>query len=110
MLRVERTMLAELGFEDIFEATDGLLALKMVAKDKFDLILLDWKMPVISGLETLKTLKSDPESKSIPVIVVTSESKQGKLLEAIQAGADDCVLKPFTRESLKEKLEPFLTY
>jgi two-component system, chemotaxis family, chemotaxis protein CheY len=108
MRRVERSMLMDMGFSDIAEAEDGSQALKMVSSGKFDLILLDWKMPVLSGLETLKELKANPNFKSIPVVMVTSVSNKAKILEAIQAGAANYIIKPFSDEVLKEKLEPFL--
>ena len=108
MRRVEKGMLMDLGFSDISEAADGSQALKMVSSEKFDLILLDWKMPVLSGLDTLKRLKAGPESRSIPVVMVTSESNKSKILEAIQSGATNYIIKPFSDEVLREKLEPFL--
>lgn len=108
MRRVERSMLKDMGLSDIEEAEDGSQALKMVASGKFDLILLDWKMPVLSGLETLKQLKASPDYKSIPVVMVTSVSNKPKILEAIQSGAANYIIKPFSDEVLKEKLEPFL--
>ena len=108
MRHVERTMLEDMGFSDIAEAADGSQALKMVASGKFDLILLDWKMPVLSGLDTLKQLKANPDFKSIPVVMVTSESNKSKILEAIQSGAANYIIKPFSDEVLKEKLEPFI--
>jgi two-component system, chemotaxis family, chemotaxis protein CheY len=107
MRHVERTMLEDMGVSDITEAADGSQALKMVASGKFDLILLDWKMPVLSGLDTLKRLKANPDFKSIPVVMVTSESNKPKILEAIQSGAANYIIKPFSDEVLKEKLEPF---
>ena len=108
MRRVEKDMLTSLGFPDITEAADGLQALKMVESRSFDLILMDWRMPVMTGLETLKRLKADPKYQSIPVVMVTSESQKHKIVEAVQAGAANYIIKPFTNEVLKEKLEPFL--
>ena len=108
MRQVERNMLGDLGYSDVTEAADGSQALKLVASAKFDLILLDWKMPVLSGLETLKQLKANPDFKSIPVVMVTSESVKTKILEAIQSGAANYIIKPFSDDVLKEKLGPFL--
>ena len=109
MRRVERSMLADLGLKDVSEASDGLQALKMASEGKFDLILLDWKMPGLSGLETVKQLKAIPDLKSVPVLMVTSESLKSKILEAIQAGASNYIIKPFSDELLREKLEPYLS-
>ena len=108
MRRVERSMLEDMGLSDISEAADGSQALKLVSSRKFDLILLDWKMPVLSGLDTLKKLKANPDFKAIPVVMVTSESNKPKILEAIQSGAANYIIKPFSDEVLKEKLEPFI--
>jgi two-component system chemotaxis response regulator CheY len=108
MRQVEKNMLEDLGHSDVTEAADGSQALKLVSSGKFDLILLDWKMPVLSGLETLKRLKADPDVKGIPVVMVTSESSKQKILEAIQLGAANYIIKPFSDEILKEKLEPYL--
>ena len=100
-------MLEDMGLSDISEAADGSQALKLVSSRKFDLILLDWKMPVLSGLDTLRKLKADPEFESIPVVMITSETNKTKILEAIQSGAANYIIKPFSDEVLREKLEPF---
>lgn len=105
---IQKKILTDIGLKDFVEATDGLLALKAVAANKFDLILLDWNMPNLSGIETLKKLKSNPASKSIPVIMVTSESEKSQILEAIKIGAANYVVKPFTPAVLKDKLAPYL--
>lgn len=107
MRRMEKNILAQLGYSDVQEAGDGLEALRMVAGDRFDMILMDWKMPVLSGLETLKQMKSNPDLEAVPVIMVTSESQKPKILEAIKAGAANYIIKPFDGALLKEKLEPF---
>lgn len=89
-------------------AADGYQALKLIATTNFDLILLDWRMPVLSGLDTLKQLKAMPDFSAIPVVMVTSESQKRKILGAIQAGAANYLIKPFDEETLREKLKPFL--
>ncbi len=106
--KIVKKMLQDLGFEEFSEASDGLQALQMVSVEKFELILMDWKMPVLSGLETLRQLKANPEYASIPVVMVTSESQKPKILEAIQSGAANYIVKPFDLAILKEKLEPFV--
>src|SRR4051812_4051782 len=102
MRRIEKNMLTGLGFDDVEEASDGLQALQMVSASKYDLILMDWKMPVLSGLETLRQLKANPEYAAIPVVMVTSESQKPKILEAIQAGAANYIIKPFSEDVLKD--------
>lgn len=108
MRHIQRKALGDLGFTDVEEAADGELALKAVGNGKFDLILLDWNMPNMSGIEALKRLKMHPEHHAIPVIMVTSEAEKGHILEAIQAGAVNYLLKPFSPETLKEKVSPYL--
>jgi two-component system, chemotaxis family, chemotaxis protein CheY len=105
---VEKNFLSELGLNDTVEAADGLLALKAVIAHKIDFIFLDWNMPNLSGIETLKKLKANPATKSIPVVMVTSESEKSHILEAVKIGATSYVIKPFTLEVLKEKLAPFM--
>ena len=108
MRSMERKMLTALGVTETVEASDGLQALTAVAAGNFDLILMDWRMPVLSGLETLKQLKAMPDFQSIPVVMITSESQKTKILEAIQAGAANYIIKPFTEENLREKIHPYL--
>ena len=108
MRHIQRKALGDLGCTDVEEAADGELALKAVSAGKFDLILLDWNMPNLSGIEALKRLKTNPDHQAIPVIMVTSEADKSHILEAIQAGAANYLLKPFSLDTLKEKLSPYL--
>lgn len=103
-----RRFLGAMGIKDITEVADGYQALQVIATSNFDLILLDWRMPVLSGLDTLKQLKAMPDFNTIPVVMVTSESQKQKIVEAIQAGAANYIIKPFDEELLKDKLKPFL--
>lgn len=108
MRHVERLTLQELGYTDVKEANDGAEALKEVELEKFDLILMDWNMPNLSGLEALKRLKANPAHKAIPVVMVTSDAEKEHVMEAIKAGAANYILKPFSAERLKQKLAPYL--
>jgi two-component system chemotaxis response regulator CheY len=108
MRRMEKNILSDLGFTDVSEAADGLEALQLLAAERFEMVLMDWKMPVLSGLETLKQIKTNPDLEALPVIMVTSESQKPKILEAIKAGAANYIIKPFDAPLLKEKLGPFL--
>ncbi len=104
MRRIERNTLEKLGHSDIVEAEDGADALRKIAAEKFDLVLMDWNMPNLTGIEALKKMKADPATKATPVIMVTSESEKTRILEAIQAGAANYVVKPFQAETLQEKI------
>lgn len=108
MRHIQKRTLTELGLTDVKEAADGAQALKAVELEKFDLILMDWNMPNVTGIDALKLLKANPAHKGIPVVMVTSESEKSHILEAIHAGAANYILKPFSTETLKEKLAPFL--
>jgi two-component system chemotaxis response regulator CheY len=108
MRSIEKKILAELGQKEIFEAADGLLALKVVIANKIDLILMDWNMPNLSGIETLKRLKANPATQAIPVIMVTSEAEKSHVMEAVRIGAANYVVKPIVPSVFKEKLAPYL--
>jgi two-component system, chemotaxis family, chemotaxis protein CheY len=105
MRRIQKNTLAKLGFENVTEAEDGADALKKLASDgPFELVLMDWNMPNMTGIEALKKIKADPALKAIPVIMVTSESEKTRIVEAIQSGAANYVVKPFQPETLMEKI------
>lgn len=108
MRHFSKRILNGLGITDIKEAGDGLEALKAVAAEKPDMIFMDWNMPNLSGIETLKKLKADPATQPIPVIMVTSESEKTNIIEAVKSGAANYVVKPFNADTIKEKLGPFL--
>ena len=98
--------LRELGYE-ICEACNGKEALKVMAAEKatVNLVLADWNMPEMNGLELLKELRQDPELASLKVIMVTTETELDHMVSALEAGANEYVMKPFTKDILREKLE-----
>jgi len=104
MRRINNRILKGIGITEMDEAENGVEALKKVASDTFDLILLDINMPVMDGFECLVELKKNEKSKDIPVIMVTSESKKEDIMKAIGAGASDYLSKPFDPDVLKEKI------
>ncbi len=99
---------AEVPLDEVHEASDGVEALEALRNQKIDLILSDINMPRMDGLELLGKLKSDEALKRVPVIMVSSEGSQIKVLEAVQLGADGYVRKPFTPEQIKDKLAGLL--
>ncbi len=103
---VLRKILRELGYE-VCEACDGQEALKVVQAEKgaLKLVLTDWNMPVMNGLDLLKQLRKDPTLASLVVIMVTTETESENMIAALEAGANEYVMKPFTKDILKEKLE-----
>lgn len=104
MLRVERNLLAKLGFLNIDAATDGVMALEMLQQRAYGLILSDWNMQPMTGLELLRAVRSDPRLAAIPFILVTAESKMANVIAARQAGVNDFIIKPFSAAVLKAKL------
>lgn len=104
MRRIIRNLLKDLGFENVDEAEDGAQALEKVRNATFDLIVSDWNMPNMDGLEMLKTIRQDPDLSTLPVLMVTAEAKKENIIAAAQAGANGYVVKPFTAATLEEKL------
>ncbi len=107
MRRILKNILKQVGFKKMEEAEDGAQALDMIknADPVFDLIIADWNMPKMTGIELLKAIRADPELKHLPVIMVTAEAQKSRVLEAVQAGVSNYIVKPFTAETVKTKLE-----
>lgn len=105
MRRIVKNILRQLGYENIEEAEDGAQAYAKLKSGNFQFLVSDWNMPNMDGLELLKKVRSDPELKSLPVLMVTAEAEKNKVVEAIRAGVNNYVVKPFTAEILKEKID-----
>jgi len=107
MRRIIKNLLRDLGFNNTSEADDGLTALPMLKSGKFDLLVTDWNMPGMQGIDLLKAVRADDDEdlKNIPVLMVTAEQKKEQIVEAAQAGVNGYIVKPFTALILKEKLE-----
>lgn len=104
MRRIIRNLLKDLGFENVDEAEDGAQGLEKLRNSTFDLVVSDWNMPNMDGLEMLKSIRQDPELSKLPVLMVTAEAKKENIIAAAQAGANGYVVKPFTAATLEEKL------
>ncbi len=104
MRRIVRNVLKQIGYTSVEEAPDGKEALKKLKGGGFGLVVTDWNMPVMTGLELLKAIRADAELKILPVLMVTAEAQKENIIEAIQAGVSNYVVKPFTAEALLEKL------
>ena len=102
MLRVIRNLLAQIGFKNVDEATDGTMAIKMLKEKKYDLVISDWNMEPMTGLDLLKNVRG--EQNKVPFIMVTAESKTENVIAAKQAGVNNYIVKPFSAETLKGKL------
>ncbi len=106
MRKVLVSYLGELGIRQVDEAGDGEEAVALAGKNLYQLVLLDWNMPKMTGLEALKAIRAS--GSKVPVVMVTTESEKSRMLEAIRAGASNFVLKPFTKETLVSALRKTL--
>jgi two-component system chemotaxis response regulator CheY len=105
MRRIVKGVLKQLGFSDIVEAEDGSLALEELRKEKFGLIVSDWNMPNMTGLDLLRAVRESNDLKSIPFIMVTAEGQKENVVEAVKSGVSNYIVKPFTPETFNEKLQ-----
>lgn len=105
MRRIIKNLLRDLGFTNTAEADDGQSALPMLQSTHFDFVVTDWNMPGMTGIDLLKAIRADQRLASVPVLMVTAEAKREQIIEAAQAGVNGYVVKPFTAQVLKEKIE-----
>ena len=105
MRRIVRNILKQLGFTNIVEADDGATALEIMKSDKIDLVLCDWNMPKVSGLDLLKQMKADNDLKNIPFLMITAEAQRQNIIEAVKTGVSNYIVKPFTADTIAEKLK-----
>ena len=104
MRKITKTILARVGIKNLDEAENGVMALSKLQAGAYDLVLLDWNMPDLSGLEVLKRIKGDPALKRVPVIMVTAEALKENIIAAATAGASEYVVKPFSGALIEEKI------
>jgi len=105
MRRIIKNLLRDLGFTNTQEADDGNTALPMLQAGNFDFLVTDWNMPGMQGIDLLKAVRADAKLKTMPVLMVTAESKREQIIEAAQAGVNGYIVKPFTAATLDEKLQ-----
>lgn len=104
MRRIVRNLLKELGYHNVDEAEDGVVALHKLRSGDFDFVLSDWNMPNMDGLTLLQQIRADAALAQLPVLMVTAEAKKENIIQAAQAGANGYIVKPFTAATLEEKL------
>ena len=105
MRRIIKNLLRDLGFTNTHEADDGNTALPLLKNGDFEFLVTDWNMPGMTGIELLKEIRSDANLASLPTLMVTAEAKRDQIIEAAQAGVNGYVVKPFTAQVLKEKID-----
>jgi len=108
MRKVIRNILKQLGYENIVEAEDGVLGLRVLKSQKVDFVICDWNMPNMTGLELLKAVRADSDIGSTPFLMVTAEALQENVVAAVKAGVSNYIVKPFTAEILNEKITKIL--
>jgi len=104
MRRIVKNILKQLGFGNVDEAENGQEALQKMRADTFGFVVSDWNMPVMTGIDMLRAIRADEKLKTIPVLMVTAEAQQSNLIEAVQAGVSNYIVKPFTAETMQEKI------
>lgn len=105
MRRLVKSALRQLGFENVTEEEDGKTALQKLDRNDFKLIISDWNMPNMMGIDLLRAVRADQRTAKIPFLMVTAESKKDNMLEAAKAGVSNYIVKPFTQDVLERKFE-----
>ncbi len=105
MRRIVKNLLVEIGFNNIEEADDGKTALPILENGGIDFLVTDWNMPGMAGIDLLKAVRANPALSSLPVLMVTAEAKREQIMEAAEAGVNGYVVKPFTADTLQEKVD-----
>ena len=108
MREIVKQRLRELGYRHIEEADDGSTALPLLQSLPFDLLITDWTMPKMPGIELLKAVRGDPKLAHLPVLMVTAEVKRDQIIQATQAGVSGYIIKPFTAQALADKVNKLL--
>lgn len=105
MRRIVRNCLKQLGFENITEAEDGAIALEKLESQEFKLVISDWNMPNMMGIDLLRNVRASEKYKAVPFLMITAEAQKENVLEAAKAGVSNYIIKPFTADQLQVKLE-----
>ncbi|MEZ0575082.1 chemotaxis response regulator CheY [Halodesulfovibrio aestuarii] len=105
MRRIVKNILRQLGFTNIVEADDGTTAWEVLNKDRIEFVISDWNMPQMTGIELLRKVRSSEEFADLPFLMVTAEAQQENIIEAVQAKVSNYVVKPFTAEIMKQKID-----
>ncbi len=105
MRRILKNIMKQLGFSNIIEAENGKDALKQLKAESIGLVLCDWNMPEMAGIDVLNAVRGDDQLQKTPFVMVTAEAQKENILEAVKAGVSSYIVKPFTAETVEEKLQ-----
>lgn len=108
MRRIVVNALKAIGHDSVVEATDGKDAFAKLQTDRFDFVITDWNMPEMNGLELVKAIRTFPATADVPVLMVTTRGNKEDVIEAMQARVNNYIIKPFTPQALKEKIDQIL--
>ncbi|WP_353119682.1 chemotaxis response regulator CheY [Nitratidesulfovibrio sp.] len=105
MRRIIKNILRQLGFTNVVEADDGTTAWEVLNKDRIEFVISDWNMPKMTGIELLRKVRASEEFADMPFLMVTAEAQQENVIEAVQARVSNYIVKPFTAETMKQKID-----
>ena len=105
MRRIVRNILRQIGLNNVVEADDGTTAWDVLNREKIDFIVSDWNMPKMTGIELLRKVRGSEEYADVPFLMVTAEAQQENIIEAVQARVSNYIVKPFTAETMKQKID-----
>ena len=108
MRRIIKNSLKAMGFEDVIEAENGQTGLQKIETEGVDFVITDWSMPSMTGLELIQALRANPRFKELPILMVTAVGQKEEIVQAISAGANGYIVKPFEPETLQTKLNQVL--
>jgi two-component system chemotaxis response regulator CheY len=105
MRRIVKNILRQLGLNNVVEADDGTTAWDVLNRDKIDFVISDWNMPQMTGIDLLRKVRGSEEFADLPFLMVTAEAQQENIIEAVQAKVSNYIVKPFTAEVMKQKID-----
>lgn len=105
MRRIVRNILRQLGMQNVVEADDGTTAWDILNREKIDFIVSDWNMPKMAGIDLLRKVRASEQFSHLPFLMVTAEAQQENIIEAVQAKVSNYIVKPFTADTLKQKID-----
>ena len=105
MRRIVRNILRQIGLANVVEADDGTTAWEILNREKIDFVVSDWNMPKMPGIDLLRKVRSSEQFANLPFLMVTAEAQQENIIEAVQAKVSNYIVKPFTADTLKQKID-----
>ena len=104
MRRIIRNLLRDLGLANADEADDGATALPMLKSGKYDFLITDWNMPIMEGIDLVRTIRADADRRELPILMVTAEARREQIVAAAEAGVNGYIVKPFNAQTLEAKV------